>query len=155
MTGNCLPNEIGSATVTYDNLGRPDREQWLNVDPTYTGDGNMPGASKCPANRTSTRWMCFDAVPVAGHGPTDCNIPPQTTLASYVCNLAANRALQHAQELKDKRVTIFVIGLGQVNRPLLEQIASSPDLVYYTPTSSQLQALFQRVAQQIKLRLVQ
>jgi Flp pilus assembly protein TadG len=155
VTGNCIPSEVGNQTVTYADLGRPDREQWLGIDPTTTGDGLLPAASRCGPARVSTRWYAFDTVPVTGYGPLDCAIPYRTTLASYVCNVAANRMLAHAQELKDERVTIFVIGLGAVNRPLLEQLASSPDLVYYAPTSDQLQALFQRVAQEIKLRLVQ
>jgi hypothetical protein len=37
----------------------------------------------------------------------------------------------------------------------MRQIATSPQQDYNAPTSAELQAIFQRVAQEIKLRLVQ
>lgn len=154
-TGNCGPSEIGSTTVTYNDLGYPDREQFFGLDPRVTGDGVHP-QSRCGYGRVTTRWNVFDTRPVPGHGPDDCAIPWQTTLASHVCNLASSMALQHAQELKDARVTIYAIGLGpSVNRQFMEQVASSASLYYYAPTSDQLQAIFNKVAQEIKLRLVQ
>ncbi len=153
VTGNCGPGEIGNTTVTYGNLGEPDREAWLGIDPRTTGDGNASG-SRCGTSGT-TRWNIFDARPVPGHGPEDCGIPYRTELASHVCNLASSLALQHAQELKDRGIAIYAIGLGQVNRSFLEQLATDRSRVYYAPTSDQLEALFQEVARQIKLRLVQ
>ncbi|MFM7232523.1 MAG: VWA domain-containing protein [bacterium] len=62
--------------------------------------------------------------------------------------------MANAQNLKDQGVVVFVIGLGNVDRTFLGQLASGPDFVFYTPDSSELDALFQQVAQQIQLRLV-
>ena len=155
VTGNCGANEIGGSTVTYGNLGRTNAETWLNVDPTYTGDGKIATASKCGSNHTSTRWYAFDDAPVPGYAVDACHIPPATTLASWLCAQASSRALAHAQELKNEGVIVFAIGLGTTNPAFLQQLATSPDLVYYTPTSDQLQSIFQRIAMEIKLRLVQ
>ena len=60
-----------------------------------------------------------------------------------------------AAALKDKRITIYTIGLGTDQNPaLMKSIASSNDLYYNSPSSDQLKSIFQRVAQDIKLRLV-
>ena len=150
VNGNCDPG------VTYsvvDNLYRPDvaTEQALGVRALPTGDGISPG-SKC--GKTTTRWHLFDTYPVPGHGPTDCSIPGGQ-LADHVCTMAEDLAIQHAQELKDQGVVVYAIGLGtMINSEFLERVASSPDKVYMAPTSDDLQAIFLRVAQEIKLRLV-
>lgn len=152
VTGNCGPGEVGVTSMTYGNLGRPDREQWLGINPTRTGNGLGPCGSSPMA---STKWYALEIDPVPGYGPEHCGIPPQTALAGHVCLLASAYALDHAQELKDKDIVIFAIGIGGVNPAFLEQLATSPEQVYYAPNSSELQALFQKVAQEIKLRLVQ
>ena len=150
VNGNCDPG------VTYqvvDNLYRPDvaSEQPLGVRALPTGDGLATG-SRC--GRTTTRWNIFDTDPVPGHGPVDCSIP-STPLADHVCTLAEDMAVQHARELKDAGVTIYAIGLGErINSDFLEMVASSRDQVYVAPTSADLKAIFLRVAQEIKLRLV-
>jgi hypothetical protein len=64
-------------------------------------------------------------------------------------------AIDHAQELKDKNIKIFTIGLGNgVDQAFLAQIASGPTYEYYAPTSDQLEAIFKQIAKEIKLRLV-
>ncbi len=148
---NCDP---GDKNQTNPNLWRPDQEgKELNVPARPTGDGLDVG-SKC-APQVSTRWQIFDVKPVPGQPSDACNLD-DPTLGDHVCSLASTLALQHAQELKDEKVTVFTIGLGEkINGALLQQIASSPDLYYNAPTSGQLQAIFQKVAQDIKLRLVQ
>jgi hypothetical protein len=83
-----------------------------------------------------------------------CSIPAGA-LDAYFCTEAKRRAIAHAAELKAKGVIVFVIGLGNVDRTFLGQMASSAQTIYYAPDSSQLQSLFQQVAQQIQLRLVQ
>ena len=47
-----------------------------------------------------------------------------------------------------------VNGAPDIDPNFLKALASSPDQVYIAPTSADLAALFARVAQQIKLRLV-
>jgi hypothetical protein len=63
-------------------------------------------------------------------------------------------AIDHAQELKDKNIKIFIIGLGNVDKTFLGQVASGPTYEYYAPTSDQLEAIFKQIAKEIKLRLV-
>lgn len=152
VTGNCEPWDIGNGVVTHNNMGFPDREQWMGISPRTTGDGLI--ASAC-GNGNTTRWMMFDQRPIPGYGPQACNIPYRTALASYVCNTAANTAIENAQALKDRNVTIYAIGIGTVNAQFLETLASSPEYVYFTPDSDQLASIFQKVAKQIKLRMVQ
>jgi uncharacterized protein YegL len=153
VTGNCEPWDIGNGVVTYNMLGKPGVEDWLAIDPRTTGDGVYPN-SACGAGKKTVRWNMFDRYPVPGYAPGACSIPYRTTLASHVCNLAANLALMHGQELKDKGVIIYTIGLGNVNQDFLGQLGSSPETVFYTPSSDQLEGIFQKIAKQIRLRLV-
>lgn len=125
--------------------------QELSVVAVPTGDGKPLAMSAC--GRTTTRWYAFDSYPVPGYAPTACSIPA-TALDNYFCTEAKRRAVAHAAELKAKGVVVFVIGLGNVDKTFLGQVATSSQFVYYTPDSSQLQSLFQQVAQQIQLRLV-
>jgi hypothetical protein len=64
-------------------------------------------------------------------------------------------AIDHAQELKDKNIKIYTIGLGDVDQNVLAAIASGPEFQYYTPNSDELESIFNAVAKEIKLRLVQ
>jgi Flp pilus assembly protein TadG len=153
VTGNCEPWDIGNGVVTYSQLCYPDREQWMPIDPRTTGDGRSP-ASAC-GNPNSMRWMTFDTEPVPGYAPTACSIPYRTALASHVCNLASGHALAQAQILKDRGITVYAIGLGQANPQFLNALATGPDQTYYAPTSDQLNAIFQKIAKEIKLRIVQ
>jgi len=63
-------------------------------------------------------------------------------------------ALDHARALKNKGIKIFVIGLGDVDEAFLGQIASGPTYEFYAPTSDELEAIFKKIAKEIKLRLV-
>lgn len=146
---NCDP---GDDNRTAAQLRSPDQEGRDIGDALPTGDGLSVGST---CGKPTTRWMIFDSRPVPGTTSVACDLQ-DPALGDHVCTLASSLALQHAQELKDGKVTVFTIGLGErINRTLLEQIASSPDLYYNAPTSSQLQGIFQKVAQDIKLRLVQ
>jgi Flp pilus assembly protein TadG len=152
VTGDCLPGGIGGVTVPWDDLGRPDQEQWLGVDPRITGDGLSPASSAC-TGLTTTRWYAFDSSPVPGYAPTACDIP-QDALASHVCSIAAQRALARAAVLKQRGVTVIVIGLGTGDEDFLAGIASARHLVYTTDDAADLPSLFQQVAQQVQLLLV-
>jgi len=168
--------------TVYERLGNPDSENWLTrngnyIDPRLTGDGMPLGGSSCgnygnlPPSLT-TRWYVFDNYPVAGGTPPACYIPTVNTawssqlgryvvtsvtgrLAAYVCTTARQMAREHAQELQDSNIVIYTIGLGDVDRNFLEDIASGPSFAYYTPDSDELLALFNTIAKDIKLRLVQ
>jgi Flp pilus assembly protein TadG len=136
-------------------LARPDADGDIGVRATPTGDGLPSAQSACQA--ATTKWYILETRPVPGYAPEACSIPSggNSALENHSCSVARELALQHAQELKDKRVTIYTIGLGDVHRPFLEALATSPDFYSYAPTSAQLQAIFQMVAREIKLRLVQ
>lgn len=143
--------------TVYNQLGKPDSETWLNIDPADTGDGKTPGTSKCHPTAT-TKWYVFSQYPVSGYSTPDyCYIPHGTgqTLPRYICSTARQMALDHAQELKNKNVKIYTIGLGQVDKTFLSQIASGSTYAYYTPSSKELQTIFNAIAKDIKLRLVQ
>jgi Flp pilus assembly protein TadG len=148
--GNCDP---GDNNQVYQYLMSPvTGNDMTTVVARPTGDGLLP--SRCGANVVTTRWFVLDQDPVPGYQPDACNIP-QATLHNHLCSLAADLATANAQKLKDQGVTVFSIGLGaKINTDFLESLASSPEQVYMAPTSAELQAIFQKVAQDIKLRLV-
>ena len=153
VTGNCVPGD-GGATNT--DMGRPAVETWLGVSPMPTGPGT--NSVKCPGSTqtlATMRWYIFDTDSVPGYHPTSTCIP-DPALHDKVCSLATNLAVTHANELKAKYIKIYTIGLGtNVNTTLMQTLATDPSMYYYAPTSGQLTAIFQRVAQEIKLRLVQ
>ncbi len=143
--------------TVYNQLGKTDSETWLNIDPGYTGDGNSPVMSKCNPTAT-TKWYVFSQYPVPNYAdPEYCYIPHGTgqTLPRYICSTARQMAVDHAQALKDKYVKIYTIGLGQIDKTFLSEIASGSSFEYYAPSSSELQAIFNTIAKDIKLRLVQ
>ena len=167
--------------TVYQRLGDPDSETWLRmsgnyIDPRLTGDGNTFATSSCndyPPLLT-TRWYVFEDYPVEGHGPLECYIPrvnlerggrrPNYTysirsvtapLSTYVCDTARQMALDHAEELKDGYIKIYTIGLGNVDRDFLGQLASGDDFAYYAPSSGELLSIFNHIAKEIKLRLVE
>jgi hypothetical protein len=104
----------------------------------------------------NTKWHVFSDYPVPGYSAEYCGIPRSALPYSWFSNTATQKAIKHAQELKDKGIRIYTIGLGGVDETFLQQIASEPvsEYYYYTPTSDQLEAIFNTIAQQIKLRLV-
>ena len=118
-----------------------------------TGDGLAAG-SACGIG-TTTRWSIFNTYPVAGYAPTACGIPEAGVLNPYVCDMSAVLARLHASELKAKDVTVYSIGYGDIDAAFMKSIASSAALYYNAPKSSDLSGIFQHIALEIKLRLVQ
>ena len=132
--------------VTGNNLG-------VTALPTGDGVSNV----KCGASPTapSVYWMAFNTYPPPGYTPTSGCIP-NATLNTHMCNMIHAMALDNAAALKKRGVVVYPIGLGNgVDKTFMANLASSPDKFYYAPTSADLQAIFQQVAQQIQLRLVQ
>ena len=149
---NCDPGAIG--TNVGNTLTHPTNGTALNINPSPTGDGLAAG-SAC-GNTNSTRWLIFDAYPVPGYGAPNCNIPEPNKLCPYVCDMAELLAELHATELKNAGVTVYTIGLGtQVHTAFMQGLASSNSMYYYSPTPADLQGIFQHIALDIKLRLVQ
>jgi len=138
--------------------------------PTGDGDGKedattSPLCTGC-ASCHNTKWHVFSDrhvfhdYPVPGYGAEYCGIPQSAlTLTGWWGSTARGMAIEHAQELKDKYglnngIIIYTIGLGSVDKDFLGQVASGPKYEYYTPTPDQLEAIFNAIAQEIKLRLV-
>jgi hypothetical protein len=152
--------------TVYQRLGSPSSETWLRlsgdyINPEHTGDGRRPTVSACGRSLNdppTTRWYVFSEYPVPGYtNPLYCHIPHGSgqALPRYICRTARQMALEHAQELKDKNIKIYTIGLGDIDQDFLGQVASGPSYEYYTPDSSELQTIFNTIAKEIKLRLVQ
>jgi hypothetical protein len=154
--------------TVYDYMGYTNSENFYPIStltPTPTGDGNRTSGSQrtnCrnayyPYSRyLNTRWYIFGdpEYGLPGYDPLQCTIP-EYVLAPYICNNARSMAIDHAQELKDKNIKIYTIGLGDVDQNVLAAIASGPEFQYYTPNSDELEAIFNTIAKEIKLRLVQ
>lgn len=162
-----------------DQMGHADSEVLYpttgtnSLIPTPTGDGNPTSGNprtsciNAGVRYLNTRWYIFEdaryGLPRYGL-PTlpQCKRPSGVlneipNLAPYICNTAKQMALDHAQELKDKYIKIYTIGLGSdqyLDRNFLGQIASGPTYEYYAPTSADLEAIFKLIAKEIKLRLV-
>jgi hypothetical protein len=65
-------------------------------------------------------------------------------------------AIDHAAEAKERLIKIYTIGLGNnVDAGLLSTISSGDGYAYVTPSPSELEGIFRRIASDIKLRLVQ
>ena len=156
------------------NLMEPDEQfQWSSVRQYETGDGLPTGSTACQSSGSgysTTKWEVLSD-PVYGvnsvtHpeyssivGTTDplkCKIN-KTNMKNYARELVEQMAIDHAQELKDAGVEIYTVGMGSVDPTFLAQIASGPSYEYLSTTStgSDLTSLFQKIAANIKLRLVQ
>jgi Flp pilus assembly protein TadG len=122
-----------------------------------TGDGKSAGASAC--GKLTTKWYLFEKNPVPGYGPEACSPSiPNGPLVKYFCETARQLALDNAQILKNRGVKIYVVGLGteqQLDKDFLKALSSGDGYTYITPNSSELEAIFSRIAKEIKLRLVQ
>ncbi len=148
---------------------------YLNVKQYKTGDGKTTSTTACQsgsplAGYSNTKWHILDDLTygVTGYsdflgvyysdllGTTDpekCDLNKNNGKA-YVEAITKQMAIDHAQEIKDKGIKIYTIGLGSVDQNFLSQIASGPGFEYFAPTSAELKNLFQKIATNIKLRLV-
>lgn len=163
--------------TVHTQLGYPERESWYSYNPRFTGDG-LPkppgtGTSACTTKYggsyvNTTKWYVLDdsKYRLTYRGTTynsgSCFIPTvsdySTTapLSTYVCTTAIAMAKAHAKELKDEKfVKIYAIGIGSVQEDFLKEISSGDGFYYKAPNSSQLKAIFNLIAKDIKLRLVQ
>jgi len=148
--GSCTGYICGSDR----NLCDPITGNSIGVPALPTGDGKPAAQSSC--HISNTKWDVFAQYPVPGYGPVSCSVPESSLRPTWFKNVAVQMAINHAQELKSKDIMIYTIGLGQeVDHNFLSQIASGTEFEYYAPTSDELQAIFNAIAKDIKLRLVQ
>lgn len=164
---NCRTSDYPYMSVA-DVLTRPNGSgTYSGVNPATTGDGKATSGS----NRTvctsgwsrylNTKWYLFETtlVPRSGGGtwPAEqCSIP-MNDLLPYFCGRARQLALNNAQVLKDKGIKVYVIGLGSssdIDPAYLRSLSSGTDFTFIAPTSADLEAIFNKIAKDIKLRLV-
>jgi Flp pilus assembly protein TadG len=142
----------------WGNLADPNTGADLAPQDIPTGDGKSTATTACRDRwgngASNTKWHIFLSYPVAGYGADYCGIPA-SLVSYYIADTGRTLAINHAQELKNRFVKIYIIGLGQVDKAFLHQIASGDAFEYYAPSSSDLQAIFNMIAKDIKLRLVQ
>lgn len=173
---NCRTSDYSYMSVVSA-LYKPSSGTYSGVDPSITGDGKSTATTSCRkctrydrrnnciawANYSNTKWYIFEADrlgPVSGYSAESCSIPTNK-LIPYFCNAARQLALNNAQTLKDRYIKIFVIGLGNtgsggdIDEDFLTSISSGAEYTFIAPDSSDLQAIFNQIAKEIKLRLVQ
>jgi len=153
-----------------------DQMDYLDVKQYKTGDGLSPSSTSCqsgdpPSGYYNTKWWVLDDLEYGTNGysefldvyysdllnttdPEFCNLSKWRG-KNYVEAITKQMAIDHAQELKDKGIKIYTIGLGSVDQSFLAAIASGPGFEFYTPNSEELKMLFQKIATNIKLRLIQ
>ncbi|WP_447968947.1 vWA domain-containing protein [Nitrospira sp. M1] len=128
----------------------------------HTGDGLPILLSSC-GKYTMKWWILQDpdygknysGSPISGYDAERCSIPIHKMI-TYVEDQAKKMVIEHAQELKDKGVKIYTIGLGgSLNTTQLKAMSSGEAFYYPALTSDQLEEVFQKIAKNIKLRLIQ
>ncbi|MGB0911623.1 MAG: VWA domain-containing protein [Nitrospirales bacterium] len=132
-----------------------------SVHAFQTGDGLSGAISTCGTQTLSTKWdILADATygihtyaPLSGNHPQQCGLD-SGHIGNYVKQTAKSLAMARAQLLKSKGVKIYTIGLGDVDQAFLGGISSGEGFQYYTPSSDELQGLFQKIANDLKLRLI-
>jgi len=166
----CLmkPNATGSDCSSNQS------NYYLNVNPSKTGDGKDQATTNCNRRcvRTdrwgtctewrgdlNTKWYLFESSlgTVPRYTAEACSIPG-SALVPYFCTAARQLALNNAQTLKNRFIKIYVIGLGSnqdIDRAYLRSLSSGDNFTFIAPTSGELKAIFNTIAKDIKLRLVQ
>jgi len=159
---NCRTSDYPYMSV-YSQLHRPagTNNFYPNVNPATTGDGRRTSGSDatncCCPRYLNTKWYIFESQPVPGYTAEQCSIP-MNRLLPHFCSLTRQLALQNAQTLKNRGVKIYAVGLGsssEIDPNFLRSLSSGESYTYIAPTSSELEAIFIRIARDIKLRLVQ
>ncbi|HNS53477.1 MAG TPA: TadE/TadG family protein [Syntrophales bacterium] len=159
---NCRTTDYPYMSV-YSQLHRPTGTNsfYPGVNPATTGDGRTTSGSDatncCCPRYLNTKWYIFESQPVPGYTAEQCSIP-MNRLLPHFCSLTRQLALQNAQTLKNRGVKIYAVGLGsssEIDPNFLRSLSSGESYTYIAPTSSELEAIFIRIARDIKLRLVQ
>jgi Flp pilus assembly protein TadG len=167
---NCRTSDYSYMSV-YGQLHRltGTNNFFTDVNPDTTGDGNKTSGTPLTACYTTnrwgqrtyyanTKWNLFSNYPVPGYGPETCSIP-MNVLLPYFCRTAKQLALDNAQVLKGKYVKIYTIfPLGpMVDQAFMQDLSSGGAYFFpYDPSNpTNLRDTFEKIAKEIKLRLVQ
>jgi hypothetical protein len=160
---NCLTTDYPYMSV-YSQLHRPTGTNnfYPSVNPATTGDGRRTSGGSatacCCPRYLNTKWYLFESLPVPGYTPEQCSIP-MNRLLPHFCSLTRQLALQNAQILKSRGVRVYAVGLNPGNAAIdpnfLLSLSSGENYTHIVQNSSELEAVFIRIARDIKLRLVQ
>lgn len=159
----------GGYVNVYGSMGYPQPQASYenSIKITYTGDGKKSGTA-CPQKNISgqlyysVKWYIFQDSsyglnsfgPTYGMNPEHCAITNPTPLGDYVNYLVRQMAIDNAQSIKNNGIEIYTIGLGNIDKNFLSALSSGPKFVYYTPDSSELEGIFQQIANILKLVLI-
>ena len=149
------------------NLFRPDVQARMldqngdRIPFVPTGDGQIAAQSHC--GTSTTKWEIFEdgtygvngSLPtsLSGRNPEECNLSADL-LTSYVDKVSREMALDHAQELKNQKLEIFTIGLGDVDKDFLNTISSGDGYAFFANDPAELTGIFHEIANKIKLVLI-
>lgn len=176
VPGNCPIPPSASYPDVYPNLYSTTAEGVavnppLHPYPAGNGGTTQTCRSSLQGNNffQTTMWNRFTVVaPTTPYTLGQC--VNDGVLGRYVCEQARQMAFDSAQVLKSRGVMIYTIGLGtDVDTDFLKRLSSdcpnwqtswpacnaNSGFSYIAPTPAQLQAIFNRIARDIKLRLVQ
>ena len=78
----------------------------------------------------------------------------QILLEATLIGLFRQKAIDNAAAIKAKGIDIYTIGLGNVDKTYLESIASGPEFAFYTSDPDELEGIFQKIANTLKLVLI-
>ncbi|MCW5784353.1 MAG: VWA domain-containing protein [Nitrospirales bacterium] len=159
----------GGYASVYSYMGYPNPQ--ASYDSSFrinlTGDGKKTGTSCSPQKINnvwyySVKWYIFqDSTyglnsfgPTYGMNTEHCAMTNPTPLGDYVNYLVRQMAIDNAQAIKNNGIEIYTIGLGNIDQNFLSALSSGPKFVYYTPDSSELEGIFQQIANILKLVLI-
>ncbi len=129
--------------------------------PLPTGTGEIaPCCSGGSCLNNTIRWHLFGTRPVPGYTAQHCGIPQAqfNGFNGYMCSTARDFASLQAAALKAKGIKIYVIGLGlynEIDPAYLQSLSSGSTFTYITPRLEQLKDIFDAIAKDIKLQLVE
>ncbi len=136
-----------------------------DFDPKVTGDGLPAGQSACGTTPLTVKWEIFEDPdyglasgiypPLEQVDPDSCDgVITDKDLHAYANAIARQMAIDHAASLKARGIAIYTIGLGSVDRIYLAKISSGSKYQFYTSDPKELDSIFQKIANMLKLVLV-
>lgn len=147
----------------WGSLGRHDVQvNYFTSKADTLGDGKPSGSSAC--NKTTTRWYIFDdptygissygQSPMTGYSPPACTGEEPPGIVGYTQWLVQQMAIDHASQLKTNGIDVYTIGLGSVNQTFLATLATDSEHAFFANDPSELEGIFQEIANKLKLILV-
>lgn len=167
VNGGVVAPDLKEAELQNTNYSSPSINRMAR-----TGNGQSSG----PCGSSSVKWHIFNdpvygfaqAQPPVSAGVEQCDVGnpyynggkwyAQFPLDDYVRWVAQEKAKDHAQDLKDMGIEIYTIGLditaGGADETFMKGLATDPDHAFFVTDQSELQGIFQTIANRIKLILV-